>query len=173
MNPTTGVQERGVDDVAEQVEHQTEPYMVSPTGDPAPPRLRRRRPLTAPAFLAGVTLVWAAILAILFGAVFLFAVDRTPTVLARETIHIELSEYQINPTPIEVAPGTEITFVAENTGTAQHNLFISSDTGTDRIKPGESATLLAGVAEGNYVIWCDVKGHRELGMEARVVVTGG
>ncbi len=130
-----------------------------------------RREIGAVGFLLGVITLWAALIAATFAVVYFFVVDKEPEVLSYRDVDIELSDYEITPDAIEVAPSTALTFVVSNVGDAQHNLQISKDVGTARLKSGESTSLEAGVAKESYLVWCSVKGHRELGMEARIVVT--
>jgi uncharacterized cupredoxin-like copper-binding protein len=118
----------------------------------------------------GAVAVWAALIGGLFAVVYFFAVDREPEVLVYRDVNIELSDYEITPAVIEVGPSTALTFQVSNFGDAQHNLHVSEDVETARLKSGESTTLDAGVARESYYVWCSVKGHRELGMEAQIVV---
>jgi nitrite reductase (NO-forming) len=120
--------------------------------------------------LAGAVFAWVVFLgalAVLAAAIYVFT-DREVEVLAERTVSVELSEFDITPDLIEVAPGTDLTFLINNAGDIQHDLVISEDTRTERLNPGESAVLNAGVSSESYPIWCSIKGHRELGMEARV-----
>ena len=129
-----------------------------------------RREISAIGFLVGAVTVWSLMIGVTFAVVYFFVADREPEVLAYREVNIELSDYEITPDQIDVAPSTQLTLLVSNVGDAQHNLQISDDVGTARLKTGESATLDGGVAKTSYLIWCSVKGHRELGMEARIVV---
>jgi nitrite reductase (NO-forming) len=121
-------------------------------------------------FLLVAVAAWAALVGGSFAIVYFFVADRAPEVLASREVNVELSDYRITPDPIVVGPSTDLTFVVSNVGGAQHTLQISNDVGTGRLKPGETAVLEAGVARDGYLVWCSIKGHRELGMEARVIV---
>lgn len=136
-------------------------------------RASTRRPIGAAPFLLGAVLVWAALVGGSLVAVYLFVVDDTPEVLAFRDVNIELSDYEITPDVIEIEPSTALTFLVSNVGDAQHNLQVTNEQGTARLKPGETASLDAGVAKESYLVWCAVKGHRELGMEARIVIKSG
>ncbi len=73
--------------------------------------------------------------------------------------------------PQEVRPGPVI-IQANNSGSAAHNLVLESGARTPDLNTGEMATLDLGVlAEGTYVIFCDIPGHREAGMELTLTVT--
>ncbi len=117
----------------------------------------------------GAVAVWGLILVGLIVAA--VVVDEPVEVLAEREIVVELSEFEIHPDIIEVGPGTDLTFRIENVGENQHDLHISDEIGTERIEPGGSDVLAAGVVEGSYAIWCSIKGHREQGMEGRVELT--
>jgi plastocyanin len=128
------------------------------------------REFTVVGFLTVAIAIWAGLIAGTYAAVYWFVVDHEPEVLTYREVQVELSDYAIRPDVIEVAPSTDVTFLVSNVGEAQHTLVISDDVGTERLTTGESAVLEAGVARGSYTIWCSVKGHRELGMEGRVIV---
>ncbi len=119
--------------------------------------------------LGGVFGVWA----LLVGAVvaFSYVVFSTapPAAVSQREVVIELSDFAIAPDVVEVFPNTELTFRIENSGDAQHDLTMS-DRSTGRVKPGEKAVLEAGVVRKTFTVWCSIKGHRELGMVARVEV---
>jgi plastocyanin len=132
-----------------------------------------RREVSVLGFLTLAIGIWAGLIAGTYAAVYWFVVDHEPEVLTYREVQVELSDYAITPDVIEVAPSTDITFLVSNVGEAQHTLVISDDVGTERLKTGESAILEAGVARDNYIVWCSVKGHRELGMEGRVIVRDG
>jgi plastocyanin len=129
-----------------------------------------RREVSVLGFLTLTIGIWAGLIAGTFAAIYLFVVDHEPEVLAYREVQVELSDYEITPDVIDVAPSTSVTFFVSNVGEAQHTLVISEDVGTERLKTGESAVLEAGVARDSYTIWCSVKGHLELGMEATVIV---
>jgi plastocyanin len=131
---------------------------------------RSGREISALGFLTLAIGVWAGLIAGTFAAIYVFVVDHEPEVLAHREVQLELSDYEITPDVIDVAPSTDLTFLVSNVGEAQHTLVLSEDVGTERLKTGESAVLEAGVARDSYTIWCSIKGHRELGMEATVVV---
>lgn len=83
----------------------------------------------------------------------------------------ELTEFAILG-PQEFQPGEAEMFV-ENMGSAAHNLVIEDGARTQDLNPEESTTLDAGTLEaGEYVIFCDIPGHREAGMELTVTVSG-
>jgi len=133
----------------------------------APVRSVRRGPSVF-TILAGVLALWVVLVGGVLVAGMAFGTDSAIEVLDRREVRIELLDFDIKPDLIEVGPHTELTFLVQNLDNGQHDLQISPDVGTGRLKPGESKVLSAGVVERSYFIWCSIKGHREQGMEARV-----
>lgn len=62
-----------------------------------------------------------------------------------------------------------------NEGGASHDLRFERDgedvAGTEVIQPGKTATTTVTLEPGEYVIYCSVGNHREMGMEKTVTVT--
>jgi plastocyanin len=62
-----------------------------------------------------------------------------------------------------------------NEGEATHDLAVERDGETletsDQIGPGESTTLTIDLEAGDYVFYCSIADHREMGMEIDVTVT--
>jgi len=117
--------------------------------------------------------VWIFLVGGVLAAGIAFGNDSAVEILAQQEVRVELLDFDIQPDLIEVAPHTELTFLVENLDDAQHDLQISPDIGTGRLKPGESGVLDAGVVQRSFFIWCSIKGHREQGMEARVELIEG
>jgi plastocyanin len=72
------------------------------------------------------------------------------------------------------AAGTyEITLT--NTGNATHDLVVERDGAdvgaSEQIGPGETSTFEVTLEEGDYVFYCSVGNHRQMGMEIPVTVT--
>jgi plastocyanin len=86
------------------------------------------------------------------------------------------TEFAFSPAQVTVAPG-EREFRIVNRGDAQHALEIHAPGGevhTDRVGPGESATVAANLSEpGTYEFYCPVGDHRQRGMEGSVKVREG
>ena len=61
-----------------------------------------------------------------------------------------------------------------NDGSATHDLVVERDgedvAATETIAPGESATLTVDLEAGDYVFYCSIGNHREMGMEIDVSV---
>lgn len=90
----------------------------------------------------------------------------------QQTGHLSLSEFAIDG-ELEFLPGPLLLEVA-NGGSQVHNLTLDGGPATPNLNVGDSATLdLGDLAEGTYVVFCSIPGHREAGMEASLVVTAG
>lgn len=82
---------------------------------------------------------------------------------------IELTEFAING-DLDVPEG-DLQITVSNTGAAPHNLVIEGGPASADLNSGESATLDVGQLQaGVYTIFCDIAGHRDAGMEAKLVV---
>lgn len=72
------------------------------------------------------------------------------------------------------APGTyQITLT--NNGDSTHDLVVERDgedvARSEQINPGETATFEVTLEEGEYVFYCSIGNHRQMGMELPVTVT--
>lgn len=119
--------------------------------------------------------IWLSLLlAVVFAACGLTAVG------GGEEIHIAAGERSdgmyFEPDVISVAAGTEVTFIVENQGTVDHE-FESNEPGEAGI---EEIIIPAGRTRrvnwtapseaGTYPVYCDLPGHRQLGMDLTLVV---
>ncbi|MCL6670174.1 multicopper oxidase domain-containing protein [Streptomyces panaciradicis] len=59
-----------------------------------------------------------------------------------------------------------------NTGTGTHDLVLETGARTDRLGPGRTGTLDAGVVGRDLDGWCSMVGHRQMGRVFAVHVTG-
>ncbi len=86
--------------------------------------------------------------------------------------HVSLSEFSIDG-DLEFAPGPVALHVS-NDGSQTHNLTIEGGSATPDLNAGDSAQLdLGDLAEGTYVVFCSIPGHRDAGMEATLTVGSG
>lgn len=72
------------------------------------------------------------------------------------------------------APEGEVTFNYESGGQIGHTLTIEGREGELLLKVSPAAPMDSGsiqLEEGVYTVYCDLKGHRDLGMEATLEVT--
>src|SRR5690554_4705202 len=87
---------------------------------------------------------------------------------AAAPVPVSLSEFAITQ-PLEVAPGGALNVV--NDGSQVHNLVIEGDGRTADLASGESETLTVDLDEGEYLVYCDIPGHRDSGMEGMLKVS--
>jgi uncharacterized cupredoxin-like copper-binding protein len=90
-------------------------------------------------------------------------------------VEISLGEFAIEPSTIELDPGS-YTFRVTNDGGAVHALDIEGPTGeveTAELAAGESADLNVDLENGEYEMYCPVGDHRDRGMEGTITVGGG
>ncbi len=87
-----------------------------------------------------------------------------------QEVFFELTEFSIEG-DLEVGSGPT-RFLVDNTGAVIHNLvFEGGGPATPDLASGESAVLeFDDLTPGTYDIFCSIAGHREAGMEARLVV---
>jgi plastocyanin len=87
-----------------------------------------------------------------------------------------LTEYHIALSTSTFAPGT-YTFVTKNAGQVGHALEIdgpgiSGQNTSGALQPGASANITVTLSAGTYDIFCPVPGHKSLGMDTKVTVSG-
>jgi uncharacterized cupredoxin-like copper-binding protein len=92
----------------------------------------------------------------------------------KQTIRVTEDEWSVKlPSTGELREGS-YRFVVHNAGKIPHNLVVEGpNTQGDKttlIAPGGNATLTADLKTGNYTLYCDVPGHRQLGMVAKISV---
>lgn len=90
--------------------------------------------------------------------------------LEATTVKYDLTEFAIDG-PSEIPTGL-VDLEIENVGAVVHNLVIEGGERSIDLNSGESTTLEAvDLAPGEYIIFCDIAGHRDAGMEATLTVT--
>ncbi len=93
-----------------------------------------------------------------------------------KTVNVEASEFAFNPNAFSGTVGQKITFKITNKGTVDHNFVILNADGTQElakteVKVGASGTLdFTPAAAGEYKIDCNLPGHKEAGMEGKLIV---
>jgi len=95
---------------------------------------------------------------------------------APTSVQVTLSEFKIAPATVSVATGGVLELA--NIGSVEHNLVVQgheNDNKSPNVAAGKTGQLsLAGLAAGDYKIYCSIAGHRAAGMEAALeVVKGG
>jgi uncharacterized cupredoxin-like copper-binding protein len=94
---------------------------------------------------------------------------KTTTVVATETdFHIALSKKTFSP--------GRYTFVAKNKGQTTHGIMVTgpglSNAMSKLIQPGQSTKLTVTLKKGRYDLYCQVPGHKQLGMNVGLTVRG-
>jgi nitrite reductase (NO-forming) len=84
----------------------------------------------------------------------------------------QVSGMRFTPAVIEVPYGNALVVTFENTGTDVHDLTFANGVRTERLAPGKSEVIEVGVLGADLDGWCSIAGHRQMGMELRVDVTG-
>lgn len=93
-----------------------------------------------------------------------------------KTVNVEASEFAFNPNAFSGTVGQKITFKITNKGTVDHNFVILNADGTQElakteVKVGASGTLdFTPTAAGEYKVDCNLPGHKEAGMEGKLIV---
>src|SRR5919204_2669863 len=94
-----------------------------------------------------------------------------------KTITIKETEYKLTPAKVTVASTGSVTFEATNDGQVDHALEVEGndvEEETQTISPGSSAKLTVDLSKpGTYEVYCPIDNHRQMGMEATLVVGGG
>lgn len=77
----------------------------------------------------------------------------------------------------EELPAGPTTFVVTNDGTMPHNFTIEGngifETFDQNLEPGETMEMTVDLVTGTYDVYCPIAGHRDLGMDVDLTVTGG
>lgn len=91
-----------------------------------------------------------------------------------ETVAISETDFALDPAEVTVPAGA-VTFDVTNDGETLHNLEIEGsgvEEVSDDINPGESTQLTVDLGAGEYIMYCAIGNHRDLGMEGTVGVEG-
>jgi uncharacterized cupredoxin-like copper-binding protein len=83
---------------------------------------------------------------------------------------ITAKEFTFSPKTITAPAGT-VQFVVTNAGAVEHTFVIDAlKVKSPTIKPGQAATVSVNLKPGSYQVYCDVPGHKELGMVSTISV---
>ncbi len=89
------------------------------------------------------------------------------------TVRVVADHMRFTPDHITVPAGDRLVIELVNEDpTTTHDLVLSTGAHTERLPPGGSERLDAGMVGGPLDGWCSVVGHRQLGMVLTVEVTG-
>ena len=92
-----------------------------------------------------------------------------------ESVALTATEYKFDPADLTVDAAGEVTFTVSNDGEETHALEVEGngvEEETDSIAAGGSGTLTVDLEPGEYEFYCPIDGHREQGMEGKLVVGG-
>ena len=93
-----------------------------------------------------------------------------------KTIRVKEVEFALKPTEITLEKSGTYLFKAVNSGGTVHALEVEGqgiEEETEEIQPGQSAELKVKLKTGTYELYCPVDGHKEEGMEGKVIVKEG
>ena len=99
-----------------------------------------------------------------------------PAAEPAKSIEIVATDFQFDPSTIELPGSGTYEFVLHNEGEMQHALEIEGGDVEDEtitIGPGQTAKVTVDLSEGHYELYCPVGDHRERGMEGDIVVGAG
>jgi len=123
-----------------------------------------------PAFLAVVVLLFVGMLA----AVEIFGKSSESKAAEGKKVAVTEVEYKITLPKMTFAPGS-YTFEVANKGTIPHNLTITgpgvSKEATSDISAGSSGSVTVRVEHGTYDFFCSIPGHKQQGMDKKVIVS--
>lgn len=86
-------------------------------------------------------------------------------------VEVTVEDMHFVPNHIEVPTGNRLIVDFTNTGDDVHDLVIGSAR-TERMAPGESTELDAGMITESVEGYCSIAGHRQMGMTLDIVATG-
>jgi uncharacterized cupredoxin-like copper-binding protein len=92
-----------------------------------------------------------------------------------ESVALKASEFKFDPADVTVDAAGKVTFTVTNDGQQTHALEVEGngvEEETDSIAPGDSGTLTVDLKAGEYEFYCPIDGHRDQGMEGKIVVGG-
>lgn len=94
------------------------------------------------------------------------------TASVSRTVDVTLANMRVEPSRVEVAPGTTLRLKVTNKDSMRHDLKVENGPQTPMLAKGESHTLDLGRITGDRTAWCTVPGHRAAGMTMDIVVKG-
>lgn len=88
------------------------------------------------------------------------------------TIDVEMVEFAMTPSDIEVPAGDTLVLNVTNAGTMPHDLKLDGTDGTAMLDPGATETIDLGVITADATAWCTVPGHKDAGMVMAITAVG-
>ena len=92
-----------------------------------------------------------------------------------QTVTMSATEFSFTPSTVKLTKAGTYDFKLVNAGTTTHALEITGngiDQKTDSVSAGSSADVKVTLKAGTYQFFCPVDGHRGLGMQGTITVTG-
>ena len=95
-----------------------------------------------------------------------------------ESIEMQAREYTFEPSVLRLPSNRQVELTFQNIGTMDHSLVIELPGGEvafdENVAAGETRTISFTTPDqpGEFVFHCPIEGHRERGMEGRLIVTG-
>jgi uncharacterized cupredoxin-like copper-binding protein len=143
----------------------------------------RRRPDYPGKALSVFVVVSFVLFAMMIGAVEVFGVESEKAHAeaaktqpgTKHTVAVSEKEFKIVLPPTTTLRAGTYTFTVTNTGKITHNLYVKGPGATAHtpdIQPGKSADLTVTLKGGQYELWCAIPGHKALGMDAKIAVSG-
>lgn len=97
-----------------------------------------------------------------------------PTTSAQDAdVAIVADDLLYAPERIEIPAGEPLELHLRNDGAIVHDLVFADGWESGPVRPGESITVELDPQVASSVAWCSVPGHRDAGMELKVVVHNG
>lgn len=99
--------------------------------------------------------------------------DSSGASVSSAPVAVTLSEFSITPAAIAVPKGGQLTVT--NSGTMTHNLSVGgTSVKLPDLAAGATATLdLSSLAPGSYDLYCAIPGHKDSGMDAKLIISDG
>ncbi len=91
------------------------------------------------------------------------------------SVELTATEFKFDPSSVQVDKAGETTFTVVNDGKFKHALEIEGqglEEKSDEVGAGETTELKVDLKPGEYEFYCPVDGHREKGMEGKLLVAG-
>jgi uncharacterized cupredoxin-like copper-binding protein len=98
------------------------------------------------------------------------ASDVGTDALATGTLSVGMNEMFFDPDQIEIPADTDVPVMLENQGVTLHNFTVSDSEISVDVEPGAATELVINLPAGKYRVFCNVPGHKEAGMTARLIV---
>ena len=84
-------------------------------------------------------------------------------------VEVVMTEMGYEPARI-VARGPDVTLLLRNAGSLEHDFSIDALRLTPNLRPCGSETVAFTAEPGTYEVYCSIRGHRQAGMVAELVV---